>query len=283
MHTSVLLKEAIDGLNVVNGGRYIDATYGVGGHSNEIVKRGGNVLALDWDEENVEKRVEDGGLKLDGKLKLVNGNFADIETIAKVNDFAPVDGVLFDLGLSMEQIGQSGRGFSFKKMDEPLDMRISNTITKTAASIINSSNADELYEILSRNSQEVDSRAISQAIFSTRRMKPIATVGDLVGAVSAMSRLRDKKESILRRLFQALRMEVNDELDNIKRGIEGALKILKPAGRIAVITFHETEDRYVKQVAQVQGLTLITKKPIIAHSGLSFEGSAKLRIMSTHI
>lgn len=270
MHTPVLLKEAIDGLHVISGGKYIDATYGVGGHSAEIIKRGGTVLAIDWDEKSVERP----------NLKLVWGNFADIETIAKKQNFSPVDGVLFDLGLSMEQLASSGRGFSFKKLDEPLDMRISEKNNKTAASIISSSSADTLYEILSRNSQEIDSRAISQAIFSASHMKPIVTVGDLVQVINNMSHLRNKKESVLRKLFQSLRIEVNDELENIRRGIEGAEHIIKKGGRMAIITFHETEDRLVKQILRSKNLTLVTKKPITASSGLSFEQSAKLRVIT---
>lgn len=281
MHTPVLLKEAIDGLNIVAGGKYIDATYGLGGHTREIINRGGHVLALDWDEEYVKKKLEDRSWRLEkAKFQLVVGNFANIEQIAKENDFCPVDGVLFDLGLSMEQISSSGRGFSFKKLEEPLDMRISGTTKQTAASIINSSNAEELYEILSRNSQEIDSGAISHAIFNANRMKLIKTVGDLVNVINGISGLRSKKEAILRRLFQSLRIEINDEMKNIQMGLEGALKIVKKGGRIAIITFHESEDRFVKKLLQSMNASMVTKKPITSHSGLSFEESAKLRIIT---
>ncbi len=284
MHTSVLLKEAVGGLNVFPGGKYIDATYGVGGHAREIVAKGGNVLALDWDEENVKVKNEELSasqrIKNEKKIKLVWGNFADIEKIAQENDFFPVDGILFDLGLSMEQIGGSGRGFSFKKLDEPLDMRISSSTTKTAASIIRSSNAEALYEILSRNSQEIDSGPISQAIFSAGRIRHMATVGDLVNVISSIQGLRNKKESVLRRLFQSLRIEVNDEMSNLEKGLEGALHVIKKGGVIAIITFHETEDRLVKKIALKNNVTFTTKKPITSSSGLSFEESAKLRIIS---
>src|SRR3989338_3749648 len=152
MHTPVLLKETIEGLNIRSGGLYIDATAGEGGHLLEIAKRGGKVLGIDADSEQV-KRLKDvilgrskattpesdsGQARMTDNIVLVKGNFADIEKIAKKNNFFPVDGILFDLGLSMEQIESSGKGFSYRKINEPLDMRIDSATETTAAELIRS-------------------------------------------------------------------------------------------------------------------------------------------------
>jgi len=271
MHTPVLLKEAIAALEVKKGEGYIDATFGEGGHSREILKLGGRVLGIEWDERKF--KVQGSRLKVFKNLRLVWGNFRDIEKIAKENGFYPVDGVLFDLGLSMEQIEKSGRGFSFKKKSEPLDMRISQTLKKTAADIVNNLSAQELYEIFARNSEEINSWAIAQAIVSARRLKKIVTVGDLLAAV-------DEKEEVLRRIFQALRIEVNDEFTNLKKGLLGAVNILKKEGRVVVITFHPGEDRLVKQFVRQGQLKFLTVKPVIKKLGRRFERSAKLRVFS---
>jgi len=285
MHTSVLLHEAINALNVAPNKKYIDATYGTGGHTQEIVSRGGAVLAIDWDEENVLIKNEELRIKNEKNLKLVWGNFANIEEIAQSHDFSDVDGILFDFGLSMEQIGQAGRGFSFKKHSEPLDMRISKKgLTKTAADIINSSSADELYEIFSRNSQEVDSRAVAQNIFRASRTTPIKTVGDFLLVLDSVeSNMRSKKEHLYRKIFQAIRMEVNKEIENIKNGMKGAQRLISETGIIAIITFHQTEDRVVKQEAKTLGLKQLHKKPIIAKNDNRFEQSAKLRVYTKQI
>ncbi len=273
MHTPVLLKEVIEALDVQKSGKYIDATFGEGGHSDEMIRKGGNVLAIEWDEESVRKKLKDKRWNEEkGKFKLVEGNFADIERIARQNNFFPVNGILFDLGLSMEQISRSGRGFSFKNLDEPLDMRISKETDKTAAEIINSLSAGQLYEIFAKNAQEINSWAIAEAICRARRMKKIETVGELVVIVKG-------GKSSKKRVFQALRMEVNHELDNLKNGLEGALKIIKPQGRIAILTFHQTEDRQVKKMVKEKGIEELTRKPIRAKVPYSFEKTAILRIL----
>ena len=250
MHTPVLLQEAVDQLNVFKGGRYIDATFGSGGHSNEIVKRGGKVLALDWNEETVNRH---NFKKKDAQLKIVWGNYANIEEIAKRNNFLPVEGCLFDLGLSMEEILFSGRGFSFRRDRETLDMRISKKSLKvTAADIINSSTEKELYEIFSRYSEELGSESISQAIVRARRMKKIVTVDDLIEAITKVG--VKASEKTLRRVFQALRVAVNHEFENITKGIKGGLKVLKKGGKLVVITFHPSEDRLVKSIFRQNNL-----------------------------
>lgn len=264
MHTPVLLKEAVDALSVRRGGKYIDATYGEGGHSQEIARSGGAVLAIEWDDTKIKNS------------KLVWGNFKDIEKIAKENKFAPVDGVLFDLGLSMEQLKDGGRGFSYKKNDEPLDMRINSNLKVKASDIVNSYKLEELYDTLTRNSEEVDSWAIAHAIVKTRRIKKIMTVGEIIDVLKKMG----KGESAFRRIFQALRIEVNDEFDNLKKGLKGAKSILNSKGRIVVISFHSLEDRIVKKFIKSENMKLITPAVVRSKSNLKFERSAILRAFS---
>ena len=283
MHTPVLLKQVIDNLDIRKDGKYIDATYGEGGHSREIVKRGGNVLAIEYDADSIKKKIKDrdwmmegGGWRIEKNIKLVSGNYKDIERIARQNDFVPVDGIMFDLGISMEQISQSGRGFSYQKLNEPLDMRIDTTLKRTAADIVNSYSVHELYEIFSRYSQEIDSRPIAEIISRTRHMKKIQTVGDLVNTIGALMPKKNL-ESRMRRVFQALRMEVNEELINIKQGISGALEILKTEGKLLVISFNETEDRLVKNIFKADNrISRLVK--IKSKSDYRFEKTATLRI-----
>jgi 16S rRNA (cytosine1402-N4)-methyltransferase len=173
----------------------------------------------------------------------------------------------------MEQIKRGGRGFSFKIKSEPLDMRISMTLKKTAADIINSSSAQELYEVFARNSEEINSWSIAQIIYSSRRVKKIETIGDLI-------KILNFKESTLRRIFQALRIEVNNEFDNLKKGLAGATNIIGNQGRILVVTFHSLEDRIVKKFVRENNLRFLTKKPIVAKKPEQFERSAKLRAIS---
>ncbi len=261
MHTPVFLTETIEGLAVKQDGLYVDGTYGEGGHARAITDKGGTVLAIDLDSSQVAKVAEDG------EITLVQGNYADIQRIAKKNDFYPVDGVLLDFGLSMEQIAKSGRGFSYKNADEPLDMRISvASADTTAADIINSSNREQLYEIFTRNSEEVSAKSISNALKSAGR---ITKVGDVVRA------LKGRPESTIRRVFQALRIEVNNEFQNIRQGIEGAYEITKPGGRIAIISFHSLEDRIVKLWSKGKKLKEINK---VSNGERSFEKSAVLRV-----
>ncbi len=265
MHTPVLLKQTIAGLNIKPNGKYIDCTYGEGGHTGEILNNGGIVLAIEWD--NTKK------IALKNKnLTVVFDNFANIENIAKINNFLPVDGVLFDLGLSMEQIKNGKRGFSFKNDTEVLDMRINENIDKTAADLINSLSKTELYEIFAKNSEEINSMAISDAIYRTRLVKKIKTVADL-------KEILPKNESTIKRIFQALRIEVNNEFNNLKKGLYDSLKIIKKDGVIAVITFHSVEDRIVKNFILNNNLRSETKKPIIARNNNSFEKTAKLRLI----
>jgi len=266
MHTPALLKEAVESLFVTSGDKFIDATFGEGGYSQEILRRGGKVLAIDLDRDQIQNLKS----KIPN-LKLIQGNFANVEEIAKENDFFPVAGVIFDLGLSMGQIENSGRGFSYKKTDEPLDMRIDAVNQTTAAAdLIRQKSPTELYEVLAKNSEEIKSKIIAEEIKRGRKME---SVGDLIGAIDRA--VGFKSQSVYARIFQALRMEINHELDNLKRALAGASRILKKNGRIVVVSFHSLEDRIVKNFGKQY--RFLKKKPYSKKLGLSFERSAKIR------
>lgn len=278
MHTPVLLPNVIQGLEIKEGKKYIDATVGEGGHLKSILDKKGVVLGIDWDERQIKSlRIH---LKDNKNLTLAIGNFADIESIAKKHNFYPVDGVIFDLGLSMGQINKAGRGFSYKNLTELLDMRINQNTDVTAAELINKLNEEELYDAFSKYSEEIYSRPIAQSIVKRRSIKKIATVGDLLKAID--SALQKKDEKSYARIFQALRIAVNHELENLNDGMEGALKLLKPNGRLLTITFHSIEDRIVKQFIKRHDLEIYSKTFTQNTLGPAYERSAKLRVLITN-
>jgi len=281
MHTPVLLDQVLEAIEVKNGGLYIDATFGEGGYSEAIIAKGGKVLALDLDVEqlnNPKYKNQDLWLK---SLKLVEGNFGDIEKIAKDNNFYPVDGIVFDLGLSMRQISQSGRGFSFKKLIEPLDMRMSIKTETTAKYLINHLSESELYDVFAKNSEEINSQKIAREIIIKRQFKKLETVGDLISCIDKA--VDGVDNNAYKRIFQALRIEVNEEFESLKNGLSGAINIIKDDGKIAVVTFHSLEDRIVKNFSKTQGVMLLNKKPVMNKRGRSFEKTAKLRLLKRNI
>ncbi len=177
----------------------------------------------------------------------------------------------------MRQLKESGKGFSFKREREPLDMRINSDLKIKASDLINSLTQEKLYDLFATYSEELNSLGISQAIVNARTLKKIQTVGDLVTIINKVIGRYDEK--VYQRIFQALRIAVNDEFSNLEKGLLGALHLIKKSGRIAVITFHSLEDRIVKQFIRRYKLKLLTKKPIISKRNLVFERSAKLRII----
>ena len=182
MHTPVLLQQAIDSLEVKTGGKYIDATFGEGGYSQEIVRRGGKVLAIDLDINQLNGHSETAHSQLARSLsrmtlKLVQGNFADIERIAKENDYDFVDGIIFDLGLSMGQLGSLGRGFSYKNLNDPLDMRINvSSGVETAADLIWRLKESELYELFAKNSEELRSKEIAHEVKIGKKINSVSNL-----------------------------------------------------------------------------------------------------------
>jgi len=276
MHTPVLLNQVIEAMEIKKDGLYVDATLGEGGYTKAIIEKGGKVLAIDLDQQQIDlfnvqtlKRLND--------IKLVQGNFGDIEKVTKENNFFPVDGVVFDLGLSMRQISQSGRGFSFKKLFEPLDMRMNSNNEMTAEYLLNHLSESELFDVFAKNSEEINSQKIAREVVIRRQSRRLEKVGDLIGCIDRA--IREIDNNAYKRIFQALRIEVNDEFENLKNGLEGAMKIIKEDGKVAVVTLHSIEDRMVKNFSRGMGIKLLNKKVIMNRRGRSFEKSAKLRVL----
>ena len=272
-HTPVLLKEAINALDVKKNKQYIDATVGGGGHTQEILKRGGIVLGIDLDQEALDYVKDNFKLQIANfKLFLTKGNFKDIDKIAHLNNFSKVWGIIFDLGVSSRQIDNAQRGFSFLRQG-PLDMRMDKNSHVTAEYLVNILGKGELYAIFNKLGQETHARAISSVIASTRRVKAIQTTGELSKVVQKAYGINGEisdftKNRINQKVFQALRIAVNNELENIEKALPKALELLESGGKLVVLSFHSLEDKIVKEAfinfeKQNMG-KIITKKPITA-------------------
>ena len=244
-HIPVLLEEAINELRVQPGGRYVDCTIGAAGHAASILSRsqpGGQLLGLDADPVSIQRakvRLEDYG----ESVLLVNDNFSNLESICYIHDFLPVHGILFDLGLASFQLDIEERGFSFQQ-DAPLDMRLNSNQETTAADIVNTYNEAELADLLWTYGEEPASRRIAHFIVAER---PVHTSTELAGIVERAVGGRHGKIHPATRTFQALRIVVNDELDNLESALSQAVKVLGFEGRLVVISYHSLEDRIVKQ------------------------------------
>lgn len=300
-HTPVLLTEVVDGLALQPGDHVIDGTVGDGGHSEAILERtgpNGTVLALDLDPESI-LRAKQHLYRFEGRITFVRDSFLNMDTAAVANNFQPVHKILLDLGWSTPQFKERGRGFSFEG-NEPLDMRFapdfSSPETITAEKIVNTYSAAELARIFRQYGEEKFGRDIAEAIVATRKSAPVATTKALNDIVLSVYRakLKSTKEvpwvggrhpSTL--VFQALRIETNQELTVLEQALPRALALLAPGGRLAVISFHSLEDRIAKnfcRAAVFKGhAKFVNKKPIIA-SDAEVEinpsaRSAKLRII----
>jgi len=270
-HKSVLLQEAIENLNIRAGEKYIDGTLGGGGHTFEILKRGGKVLGIDVDTDAFEfvkndlgSRIKD--LKIGEDLVLIKGNFRDIDKIAKANGFDTVAGILLDLGISSHHVDTAERGFSFQK-EGPLDMRMDNDLGVTAGDLVNGLTKGELIELFTKFGEEGFARVISNSIVNARKVKRIDTTTELAQIIKKAVPFSKKGIHPATKAFQALRIAVNDELNSIIEVLPKAVKLLMPGGRLTIISFHSLEDRIVKQLfIEFEGKelgTIITKKPIV--------------------
>ncbi|HQK41563.1 MAG TPA: 16S rRNA (cytosine(1402)-N(4))-methyltransferase RsmH [bacterium] len=251
-HEPVLLKETVENLNVKEGGKYIDATLGDGGHSLEILKRGGYVLGLDVNEKSLKRaqlRIKKEGL--DERFKGVLGNFKNIEKIGKENGFEKVNGIVYDLGYSSYELEELGLGLSFQT-DETLDMRLSNSLGVTAADLLNSLNEKDIAKLIYEYSDEKMSRKIAREIVKTRSLKKIQTTKDLVEIINSVSYPGYERGRInpATRTFQALRIVVNDEIENLKKSLPQAARLLLPGSVIILITFHSLEDKVAKEFSR---------------------------------
>jgi len=254
IHQSVMLKEAVEFLNVRPGERYIDATYGAGGHAREILRLGGQVLALDVNPKAVETADSDPN------LKVVQVNFNNLDQLAKENGFYPVAGVLFDLGVSSDELLEVP-GLSFQR-DGPLDMRLDPNLGVTAADLLNALPERKLVELFTSYGEESTSRRLAAAIVRAREEGPIKKTSELLQIIDRVKGHRPERTNPATQVFQALRIAVNDELDSLQRALPQAAEILGPEGRLVVISFHSGEDRIVKRYLQSSTLNILTPKPV---------------------
>lgn len=268
-HTPVLLKETIACLDPKPGENFVDCTFGFGGHTRAILKKnapGGRVLGIEWDE-NAVKEYKAQHPQDDERLAIEQGNFAKIDKIIEKNAFGPVSGILFDLGMSSWDVEASGRGFSFLR-DEPLDMRYSANNRHTALEVVNGFDPEALADIIAKYGDERFAKAIAGRIALARAAAPINTTHQLVEVIkrAVPAWYARSKTHWATKTFQALRIEVNSEFENINAALPKAFEVLAPGGRLAIISFHSLEDKIVKDffrdLAKDDKAVLMTKKPI---------------------
>lgn len=250
-HIPVLLNESIDGLNIQPGGIYVDVTMGGGGHSHEILKRldaNAHLYSFDQDadaEANLKQNHGDDLLN-DERFTFVRSNFRYLKNWMRYHGVEQIDGLLADLGVSSHHFDDESRGFSFR-FESPLDMRMNKRSSKTAADIVNNYTEEALADIFYLYGELKNSRKIASFLVKARQEKKIETTGDFIAVVEPLfKREREKKD--LAKLFQALRIEVNGEMSALKELLTSVVDILKPGGRLSVITYHSLEDRIVKNI-----------------------------------
>lgn len=242
-HVPVLLEESIDGLNLKKGGIYVDVTFGGGGHSKEILRRmdkSCKLYSFDQDEDAERNIVHDE------RFTFVRSNFRYLKNFLKYYGVEEVDGILADLGVSSHHFDDSERGFSFR-FDGKLDMRMNKRAGMTAADILNNYDEEKLADIFYLYGELKNSRKLASVIVKRRSVKPFDTIGDFLETVKPLyGKEREKKE--MAKVFQALRIEVNQEMEALKEMLYSATEMLKPGGRLSVITYHSLEDRMVKNI-----------------------------------
>ncbi|MCW3104555.1 MAG: ribosomal small subunit methyltransferase [Bacteroidetes bacterium] len=291
-HKPVLLKECIDGLNVKPDGIYVDVTFGGGGHSREILKHltTGKLYAFDQDEDAVKNKIDDP------RFVLIKQNFRYLKNFLKLYNALPIDGLLADLGVSSHQFDEAERGFS-TRFEAKLDMRMDRNTKLTAADVLNTYTEEDLKRIF-RLYGEVDNAGyLASIIFHNRKDKPLETVNDLKSMIIKCVK-RGRENQYYAQVFQALRIEVNRELEVLEDLLMQSLDVLKPGGRLVVMSYHSLEDRLVKNFTrtgkfegevekdffgnQLTPFTQITRKPIVPDEKQIEENSrarsAKLRI-----
>jgi 16S rRNA (cytosine1402-N4)-methyltransferase len=249
MHEPVLLEEAVTSLAIRPDGTYVDGTAGSGGHSGAVAARlgpGGRLLSIDRDPDALERTRQRVGATTACRWSLAHGRFGDMKTIARQHGIRTADGVLLDLGVSSEQLDTPTRGFSFQS-EGPLDMRMDPSAGQTAADLVAGLDEPSLADLIREFGEERRARRIARSIVRAREQEPIRTTAQLAAIVARAAGRPAGPRHPATRTFQALRMAVNDELGELRHGLEQGLELLRTGGRLAVITFHSLEDREVKQ------------------------------------
>lgn len=292
-HKPVLLDECIEGLNIKPGGVYVDCTFGGGGHSRAILQQlnaDGTLIVFDQDED-AKRNVPD-----DERVIFVPQNFRHLQRFLRLHKFPKVDGILADLGVSSHQFDEAGRGFS-TRFDAALDMRMDQRQSLTAADILKNFSESQLHKMFEQYGEVTNARTLSRTIVSQRNLAPVRTINEFKTAVQAV--VKGNPQKYFAQVFQALRIEVNDELGALKELLQQTTAVLNSGGRLAVITFHSLEDRIVKNFLKDGTLEstaaddlygrkaenpfrIITKKPVTASDKELKENtrsrSAKLRV-----
>jgi 16S rRNA (cytosine1402-N4)-methyltransferase len=291
-HNAVLLKEAVEGLNVKQNGIYVDATFGAGGHAREILTKLGNGKLYAFDQDNDAAQ----NLPDDERITLIPQNFRFMKNFLKAANIPPIDGILADLGVSSHQFDNAERGFS-TRFNGPLDMRMNKNQNKTAADIINTYEQKDLIKIFKQHADLKNAKKLAEIIIQTRISKSINTIEDLKAAIKHIVP-KAIENKYLAQVFQAIRIEVNEELEALRNLLTQSLDVLTPNGRLAIITYHSVEDRLVKNFMRagnfegeikkdfygnpLSPFLLINKKPIVPTAeeieNNNRARSAKLRI-----
>jgi len=291
-HVPALLDESINGLNIRPGGIYVDVTFGGGGHSGEILKKltTGRLVAFDQDEDAEKNSFNDK------RFIFLNQNFRFLKNNLRFIGINAVDGIIADLGVSFHQFDEPSRGFTFRH-DTELDMRMNTKSSVKASDLISTLGEEKLADILYAYGELTDSRRIAKSIVTARAEKPVKTVGDLTGILHKLAPFRQENK-FYARVFQALRIAVNHEIDYLRELLEQSLDVLNPGGRLVVITYHSLEDRLVKDFMRsgnfrgeaekdfygnlITPFRLILKKPVVPGeeeiSRNARSRSAKLRV-----
>jgi len=294
LHIPVLLQEVIEYLNPQPDENFVDGTLGAAGHALAILKKtspAGQLIGFDWDGESLERTKKDVLEKhkdLAQRIVFVNDSYSNLKENIQKQAVEPVNGILIDLGLSSDQLEESGRGFSFKK-EEILDMRYSLKNDLTAGNIVNNWDGREIERIIREFGEERWARKISEKIISQRKIKSILTTQELLAviALAIPKKFQYARIHFATRTFQALRIAVNNELGNLEKFLPDAFAVLASGGRLAVISFHSLEDRIVKNffrnLAKNDQAYILTKKPVVACEEEIINNprcrSAKLRVL----
>ena len=285
-HVPVLRDEVLDWLQPRDGGLYVDGTLGLGGHTQAVLERSapsGRVIGFEWDAEALA-RAQERLVPYRERLRIVHASYADLAGALEKLNVGPVDGLLVDLGVSSLQLDRAERGFSFRT-DAPLDMRMDRRNPVTAASLVARLSAEQLADMFYHYGEERQARRIARFLVEAREAEPVTTTGRLAEIVAAAvpRKFHPPRIHVATRVFQALRIAVNTELDNLVRLLETAPAVLAPGARIAIIAFHSLEDRIVKQAfAGNPAYRVLTRRPIEPQSAETQKNprarSAKLRV-----
>lgn len=251
-HKSVLLRETIEYLNVRPDGVYVDGTLGGGGHAYEVCKRlakRGKFIGIDQDEDAIKaatRRLSE----FEDKIQIIRSNYCDMRQVLADIGIARVDGIVLDLGVSSYQLDDPTRGFTYRTEDAPLDMRMDKRQEFTAKDIVNTYSEQELYRIIRDYGEDKFAKNIARHIVSARQEKEIETTGELTEIIKAaiLAKIRMKGGHPSKRTFQAIRIELNRELELLQESLDDMIRLLNPGGRIGIITFHSLEDRIVKNI-----------------------------------